>query len=1326
MECALRILYILIITFFISSPIFAVITNSYRDFSVRHHVFYKGDLVSIGNSVLVPPTTQSSTICSTYTNGPYYSNVTNSNASYYLCGYQVDSGTTNSTTAELNLPAGATVKWAGLYWQALVADGSFSTDMKIKIKKDSGAYTTISYDDIDYLSGSGKSGYTSYSAFKDLTEMFTSNNWTDGNYTVADIPVVEGKVDTLGTYGAWNLVVIYEDLLSTTQKFRSFTVFDGWKVVKDAKGHRDVKIDLTGFYTPKTTPINANISVFVAEGDKHIYGDYLKTFNYNNSPPTSVNLMPSGESKQTFNSSISGTYARTPNLINNNGIDIQTHSIGDYLKTEQTDIEFHFTSNQDTYWPSVLAFSTELYVPKFCYDYAYSQQGIYFTEENDGSKNPEIVGDVIRGESVEVKFFIRNLVDSDIEVTDMLVDVTDINTTQATYIGDSTKVAKKGDLIPKTLSDSSDLSVGNDSSGDYIKDIEIGKISSNDNFYVYYELNPKQSELKMPINVEASYNLVISNGTIIPYSLSLNSDIPICSTSNFVYAPAKGIFNLVHNNYDPYYNLPTQVTSREGNFKVKSLDPSDFETPKGVSTVVAVEMIDSSAFHDTNASCLEMASSITPRVWISFENEAESVSFNKTTLQNAISDGMTSLNSSSDFYSVAKQNAAFRVSYNTTNDTNASLVKIASTPLGYKIENFSQISQGISRCSQSVKLEDGTFTTSIADACQDPENKAITRRQLATCMECFYGYNTRVVCSRDNFAIRPEALLMHISDQNQTNPLNPLTPQRKLTTNYSGVAGATANELNLASDYNYILEINATNHLNNNASPGYTKSFIEGFSEDRAQYSWSPKSITGLVATANCNDDSNKTVDMRFLNGIVDINTSVAQVGEYAIAIIDKTWTAVDNNPIFMSHHSSPNFLSGSDCIDGISDTQAVNSATNNGCFISSQHINNEASLQYNDYDVRFHPYKYNISNTITLGLTNRGIDTIDDFSNFVYMANINEPEDINMSVQFNSTIAPQGYSGASLTNFVTGCFAKPIDINISKSAPQNTQLNLRYIINDRNTTGTASGFIANVADEDANLTTAVDFFAKDMNGVLSSITNLNFDRQRDRVANPEDINYSKITVSDPRTLLSADLLVNKTAESNITINGLQGQNITHYFGRTAAKRTRIICDEFPCLSGENQEPDVLIYYEAYCHGITNSNTCERDLIPRLGARHIQRVDSRWYVNLNHQELGDGNLTTTTQVGNNFVTVPNIRNRNNYTKDSVHSYNGNGGLPYDANMQSVVPRWLMYDEETPGVGAVTNKHLIHYLSPTEWSGRHETNTTTGTQKVRRVNRRTMW
>ena len=185
---------------------------------------------TIGNTILVPPTTQTSGICSTYTNDSYTSNATSANNHYELCGYQVDAGTTSSTTAELDMPSGAEIQWAGLYWQSIVkqSDYDFSNQMTIQIKKDSESYenvtsTTLDYYDENYQTSGGSSTY-SYSAFTEVTDVLSSNNWEDGNYTVANIPTYEGVIDSLGTYGAWALVVIYSDIESATEKLRSFSV----------------------------------------------------------------------------------------------------------------------------------------------------------------------------------------------------------------------------------------------------------------------------------------------------------------------------------------------------------------------------------------------------------------------------------------------------------------------------------------------------------------------------------------------------------------------------------------------------------------------------------------------------------------------------------------------------------------------------------------------------------------------------------------------------------------------------------------------------------------------------------------------------------------------------------------------------------------------------------------------------------------------------------------------------------------------------------------------------------------------------------------------
>ena len=57
-------------------------------------------------------------------------------------------------------------------------------------------------------------------------------------------------------------------------------------------------------------------------------------------------------------------------------------------------------------------------------------------------------------------------------------------------------------------------------------------------------------------------------------------------------------------------------------------------------------------------------------------------------------------------------------------------------------------------------------------------------------------------------------------------------------------------------------------------------------------------------------------------------------------------------------------------------------------------------------------------------------------------------------------------------------------------------------------------------------------------------------------------------------------------------------------------------------------------------------------------------------------------------------------------------------------MNDTVPRWLVYDENN--ASAISNSHIVIFRGSTEWSGEHEADNTTKTDRVQRVNRRTMW
>ncbi|MBL0709265.1 MAG: hypothetical protein JJW00_09465, partial [Sulfurimonas sp.] len=925
---------------------------------------------------------------------------------------------------------------------------------------------------------------------------------------------------------------------------------------------------------------------------------------------------------------------------------------------------------------------------KFCYDYAYSQQGSYFTEKNDGSNNPKIVGDVVLDEPVEVKLFIKSLVDPKYEITDFILNITDINTSQASYLSNSVKITRADKLYPTALDDASDLNITTSSNMTSIKGVDVGDLSSNEHFFIYYSLKPKQ-RLDMPINIDASYNILTDLNRVIPRNIGI-SNIKMCSDANFAYKPAKGIFNIVHNSFynieiaggtKANYNLPTQVTSREGDFKIISMDKINFDLLQGRGTIVDIEMIDATAYHDSSSACQDVTSSISDRISIIFDNNTTtSTMFDKLAIENAIG-ANNNISNSWEFYKTAGKNIAFRISYNLTNDINKSL--ITHTPDGhgnYRIDNFEELVQGIENCSQALKVPIGQTTTTtreVALACGN-SGDFISAEHYRACQKCLYGYNTKLICSRDNFAIRPEAFMIHLSDQNQTNT----ALQTRLI---AGESGATSTIINLASDYKYKLEVNATNHLNNNASYGYTKSFNTSTTDDIAKYIWEPRT-TPLPLENTCNDDSNKTLDIRFVDGIVDANTTVDNVGEYRLSITDKTWTAVDNDPIYMQHHTGAHFASTLDCTPNSSKTFSVNTPidfsdvstlanTLTGCEIRSDHINHDNTLAYNDYNITFHPYKFDISNTLTIGLDSRAVTTQ---NKFVYMANIATNTDENESVHFNTFITPRGRdSTLALSNFTTGCFAKTIDINISKSSPINTKLTYRYTTHEVNSSNYITNYIPFATKRDANSTTTTDFFIKPMKGVLNIITNINFDRNQNRVANPENIIFTAIKVTDPRSTFHSDLKKSSKAEGNITLE----QSITHYYGRTAARKARIVCESTPCVSGKNGEPNIFTYYEIYCFSETGSNSCDTSLLP-LGSK--QRVDSRWFTNLNHSESGDGNLSVTVEktAHTSKVTLPlGVTNLNNYTKNSKHSYNGSiDELPYTATMYSKVANWLIYDE----------------------------------------------
>ena len=573
------------------------------------------------------------------------------------------------------------------------------------------------------------------------------------------------------------------------------------------------------------------------------------------------------------------------------------------------------------------------------------------------------------------------------------------------------------------------------------------------------------------------------------------------------------------------------------------------------------------------------------------------------------------------------------------------------------------------------------------------------------------------ICSRDNFAIRPEAFLLSLDDQNQST-----------SSTTQPLPIPTTSGLDLAADYNYKLKVIATQHTNDQPSAGYNHSFS---SDDEALYKWEPRSITASNANLYCNDrnDSNIT-GVNFNNsGTAELNTSVKNVGEYRLHLEDKTWTKVDNNSIFMTHHNNSYFKSGADCNKTVGGEDRVSgdaTATLNGCYISSQHHNLKTGAQYNDFNVTFHPYMFDLSG-ISL---NTGLNfTPATATSFVYMADISQDE--NMSYHIVGAIIPKGRNGATLSNFVDKCYATPLDINISTpnrdlNDTKGNHVAFKVRFHDLNSSGSvitaddmnATETIAIGQAEDIHFLTVQSsskgYFPKDLQGTMSTRLNMNYSRKKNATVNPKRLGFITYKVNGTKSFY-ADLQNNKVANGSKDLN-----STTFYYGRAhAAKQRYVVPDDAPYNAN--------IYYEIFCFGAGCDTAPSTTLLP--STQHVD--DIRWYQNTLHNPSNDGNVTNVVEKGTiNKVTSKDTAGHdtlNNTTSPATVNltYDGSLGYPYTTTMEVNASNWLIYNEDN--ASAKTNSFQVEFnKAGNGWVGKHETNAETNTTGAVKTNRRTMW
>lgn len=211
-----------------------------------------------------------------------------------------------------------------------------------------------------------------YVGYADVTDLVKS--YGSGEYTVADLALVEGLGNNTGYFGNWGMIVIYQN---SKMDWRDISIFDGYSYVQSLDEEEHVgEIEITGFETIKQGPVHLKLGVMAAEGDRTIKGDYLQIINQNEEwVPLSHKL---AEENNFFNSSIytpvrdpEGNLVenpRNPTLEHNTGTDIVQWEVpnpnNSIIANEQRSFRFRYGTNQDKYAIFAFAFSVPSYVPE--------------------------------------------------------------------------------------------------------------------------------------------------------------------------------------------------------------------------------------------------------------------------------------------------------------------------------------------------------------------------------------------------------------------------------------------------------------------------------------------------------------------------------------------------------------------------------------------------------------------------------------------------------------------------------------------------------------------------------------------------------------------------------------------------------------------------------------------------------------------------------------------------------------------------------------------------------------------------------------------------
>ncbi len=308
-----------------------------RTFTPRFTTNQSGDITLVGNTIL---SCNGGGGCTNGRNGTG-GNVDNNDFTMTYVNADADGTTFSSSSATLTVPAGATVLWAGLYWQGESTNAARNT---CRFSTPAVGYQNIIATQLDVSS-------PYYQGFRDVTALVQAGG--SGTYWCANVYSTTGSANH---HAGWALVVVYA---LASQPPRNLVVFDGFARVEPGA---TVTTTTSGFVTPPAGAVNTRLGVVAGEGDRGLTGDAFQL----NGTNLSDALNPVDNF---FNSTITqfgaNFTAKNPNYQNQLGWDVDLITANGVLPNGATSATITVVSTGDRILPGLLTFATELYQPIF-------------------------------------------------------------------------------------------------------------------------------------------------------------------------------------------------------------------------------------------------------------------------------------------------------------------------------------------------------------------------------------------------------------------------------------------------------------------------------------------------------------------------------------------------------------------------------------------------------------------------------------------------------------------------------------------------------------------------------------------------------------------------------------------------------------------------------------------------------------------------------------------------------------------------------------------------------------------------------------------------